>query len=118
MPKGPVPATVTFEEASEAAAQCFMNGLAAALSVIEDDETLQLIQMQGFVQCTPGFDKIPQVIDGASELAMKVLEADGTHARTAVGVSALPKNAPVEIAFIYQVKKINTPKFEGRYAWL
>ena len=118
MPQGRVPNEVSAEDAYTAAGQCFMNGLAAALSVLEANESLRLVQMQGFVQCVPEFKEIPQVINGASELAMKVFGTEGTHARTAVGVAALPKNAPVEIAFTYQVEKEDSPKFEGRYNWL
>ena len=73
--------------------------------------------MQGFVQSAAGFHEQPAVLNGASELAVKIFGENGKHARTAVGVSNLPKNVAVEISCTFQVLKAEA-KFNGRYGWI
>ena len=114
---GSVPTEVSVEKAAEGAAICLMNNVAAALTLLEDDETLRLVQMQGFVQSAEGFHEQPAVLNGASELAVKIFGENGKHARTAVGVSNLPKNVAVEISCTFQVLKAEA-KFNGRYGWI
>ena len=57
------------------------------------------------------------MLNGASELAVKIFGENGKHARTAVGVSNLPKNVAVEISCTFQVIKAEA-KFTGRYGWI
>lgn len=117
MPTGSVPSEVSLEKAQKAAEICFINALSAAVDLIKETEDLQLVQIQGFVQCDSTFADMPLVINGASEFALQLMEDKGTHARTAVGVSSLPKNAPVEIACIFNVLDAGTPTYSGRYEW-
>lgn len=114
---GTVPTELPVEKATEGAAICLMNNIAAALSMVEPGETIRLVQMQGFVQSAPDFHEQPAVLNGASELAVKILGDYGKHARTAVGVAALPKNAGVEISCTFQVvpKEAN---FKGSMNWI
>ncbi len=114
---GIVPAELSPEKAKEGAAICLLNNIAAAMSLLEDGETLKLVQMQGFVQSSPDFKEQPAVLNGASELAVQILGDNGKHARTAVGVAALPKNAGVEISCTFQAVKSET-QFSGRYSWI
>lgn len=114
---GTVPDVIPVEKAAEGAAICLMNNIAAALTQLEDGETLRLVQMQGFIQSAPGFHEQPAVLNGASELAVKIFGDNGKHARTAVGVSNLPKNVAVEISCTFQVIKAEA-KFTGRYGWI
>lgn len=114
---GTVPTELSADKAKQAAEICFLNNLAAAMSLLEDGETLKLTQMQGFVQSAADFHEQPAVLNGASELAVKILGDNGKHARTAVGVSALPKNAGVEISCTFQVIK-SEAQFNGRYGWI
>ncbi len=114
---GTVPNEIPVEKAAEGAAICLMNNVAAALTLLQEDETLRLVQMQGFVQSAAGFHEQPAVLNGASELAVKIFGENGKHARTAVGVSALPKNVAVEISCTFQVIKAEA-KFNGRYGWI
>jgi len=114
---GIVPDALAPEKAKEGAAICFLNNLAAALSKLQDGESLKLVQLQGFVQSNPEFKEQPAILNGASELAVQILGDNGKHARTAVGVAALPKNAGVEVSCTFQVIKSET-KFEGRYGWI
>lgn len=104
-PRGFVGAEVSEVEAQEAAAASFLNGLAAAATVLREGETLELLQLQGFVQAAPNFENHAAVLNGASELAIKVLGERGKHARAAVGVASLPKAVPVEIAFVFAAVK-------------
>lgn len=114
---GIVPAELSPEKAKEGAAICLLNNIAAAMSMLEEGETLKLVQMQGFVQSSPNFKEQPAILNGASELAVQILGDNGKHARTAVGVAALPKNAGVEISCTFQVIK-SEAKFQGRMNWI
>ena len=102
---GTVPTELPAEKAKEAAQICILNNIAAALTQLKSGETLKLVQMQGFVQSASDFHEQPAVLNGASELAVQILGENGKHARTAVGVSALPKNAAVEISCTFQAIK-------------
>ena len=96
---------ISVEKAKEAAQICFLNNIAAALTQLKAGETLRLVQIQGFVQSANDFHDQPIVLNGASELAVQILGENGKHARTAVGVSTLPKNVAVEISCTFQAIK-------------
>ena len=59
------------------------------------------MRLGGFVNCSPQFNEIPQVINGASDLMHELFGANGSHARTAVGVANLPRGAAVEVDGIF-----------------
>ena len=102
---GKVGAEVTPEQAKEMAQICALNALAAISSVADIDQIERVVRVGGFVNGVPGFVAIPQVINGASELLIKLFgEENGKHARTAVGVAELPLNAPVEVEMVVQLK--------------
>ena len=102
---GKVGAEVTPEQAKEMAQICALNGLAAISLVADVDQIERVIRVGGFVNGVPGFVAIPQVINGASELLIKLFgEVNGKHARTAIGVAELPLNAPVEVEMVVQLK--------------
>ncbi|MGG8405339.1 RidA family protein [Streptomyces sp. 12297] len=101
---GKVGAEVSAEEAKQLAATCALNALAAVKSVIGDlDKIVRVVKVVGFVASAPDFTGQPGVINGASELLGQVLGEKGVHARSAVGVSVLPLDAPVEIEFQVEV---------------
>ena len=80
-----------------------LNGLAAARSAIGSlDRITRVVKVVGFVASTPDFTGQPGVINGASELLGEIFGEPGTHARSAVGVAALPLDAPVEIEFLFE----------------
>ena len=114
---GSVPNELSVEKATEAARICLLNNIAAAVSTLQHGETLKLVQMQGFVQSAADFHEQPAVLNGASELAEKILGENGKHARTAVGVAALPKNAAVEISCTFQVIPEEV-RYNGRMNWI
>jgi len=102
---GKVGAEVTPEQAKDMAQICALNALAAISLVADIDQVERIIRVGGFVNGVPGFVAIPQVINGASELLIKLFgEVNGKHARTAIGVAELPLNAPVEVEIVVQLK--------------
>ena len=102
---GKVGAEVTPEQAKDMAQICALNALAAISLVADIDQIERVVRVGGFVNGVPGFVAIPQVVNGASELLIKLFgEINGKHARTAIGVAELPLNAPVEIEMVVQLK--------------
>jgi enamine deaminase RidA (YjgF/YER057c/UK114 family) len=102
---GKVGASVTPEQAKEMAQICALNALAAINLVADVDQIERIIRVGGFVNGVPGFIAVPAVVNGASELLIKLFgEVNGKHARTAVGVAELPLDAPVEIEMTVQLK--------------
>ena len=102
---GKVGAEVTPEQAKEMAQICALNALAAISLVADIDQIERVVRVGGFVNGVSGFVAIPQVINGASELLIKLFgEVNGKHARTAIGVAELPLNAPVEVEMVVQLK--------------
>ena len=103
--EGKVGKEVTPEEAKEMAQVCALNALAAIASVADIDQIERIVRVGGFVNGIPGFFAIPQIINGASELFIKLFgEVNGKHARTAIGVAELPLNSPVEVEVLVSLK--------------
>ena len=102
---GKVGSDVTPEQAKDMAQVCALNALAAISLVADIDQIERVVRVGGFVNGIPGFVAIPAVINGASELLIKLFgEVNGKHARTAIGVAELPLNAPVEVEMVVQLK--------------
>ena len=103
--EGKVGKEVTPEEAKVMAQVCALNALAAIALVADIDQIERIVRVGGFVNGIPGFFAIPPIINGASELFIKLFgEVNGKHARTAIGVAELPLNAPVEVEVLVQLK--------------
>ena len=103
--EGKVGSDVTAEDAKKMAEICALNALSAISLVADIDMIEKIVRVGGFVNGAPGFVAIPAVINGASELLIKLFgEVNGKHARTAVGVAELPLNAPVEVEMVVQLK--------------
>ncbi len=100
---GLVGSDVSVEDAVECARQCALNALAAVASQAGGLDGVRIVKVVGFVASAQGYTAQPQVINGASELIGDVLGDHGVHARSAVGVAALPLNAPVEVEVIAEV---------------
>ena len=102
--EGKVGKEVTPEEAKDMAQICALNALAAISLVADIDQIEKIVRVGGFVNGAPGFVAVPAVINGASELFIKLFgDVNGKHARTAIGVAELPLNAPVEVEIIVQI---------------
>ncbi len=100
---GKVGAEVSPEHARVAARTCALNALAAIDALVGIDNVTRIVKVVGFVASAPGFSGQPGVINGASELLGEVFGEAGQHARSAVGVSELPLDAPVEVELIVEV---------------
>jgi enamine deaminase RidA (YjgF/YER057c/UK114 family) len=93
------------ETAQRAAGVCALNAIAAVKSLIGDlDKVIRVVKVVGFVASHPTFTNQPVVINGASEVLAQAFGDAGVHARSAVGVAALPRNAAVEVEIIVEVR--------------
>ncbi|AFM19489.1 putative translation initiation inhibitor, yjgF family [Mycolicibacterium chubuense NBB4] len=100
---GKVGAEVSVDDAKRLARQCALNALAAVDSLVGIDAVVRVVKVVGFVASAPGFHGQPAVVNGASEFFAEVFGDAGAHARSAVGVSELPLDAPVEVEIIVEV---------------
>jgi enamine deaminase RidA (YjgF/YER057c/UK114 family) len=101
---GKVGAEITADEAADLARTCALNALAAVHDLVGLDSVVRVVKVLGFVASAPDFTGQPGVINGASELLRDVFGDAGAHARSAVGVAALPLDAPVEVELIVEVR--------------
>jgi enamine deaminase RidA (YjgF/YER057c/UK114 family) len=101
---GKVGGEVTEEQALECARQCGLNALAAVRAEIGELSAIKrFVKVVVFVASTPDFTGQPAVANGASDLFGEVFGEAGRHARSAVGVAALPRDAPVEVELVVEV---------------
>jgi enamine deaminase RidA (YjgF/YER057c/UK114 family) len=101
--KGQLGAGVSVEDGQKAARACAINlqQLKAALGDL--DKVVRVMRLGGFINSSPGFTEGPKVMNGASDLMVEVFGDKGRHARTTVGVSALPADAAVEVEGLFEV---------------
>jgi enamine deaminase RidA (YjgF/YER057c/UK114 family) len=101
---GKVGAEVNAEAAKELAKRCALNALGAVEALVGLSRVVRVVKVVGFVASAEGFTDQPTVINGASELFGAVFGDAGKHARSAVGVSELPRNTPVEVEAIFEIE--------------
>jgi enamine deaminase RidA (YjgF/YER057c/UK114 family) len=102
---GKVGADVDPETAKRLAQTCCLNALAAVRAELGDLSAVKrVVKVVGFVASTPDFTGQPGVVNGASELLGEVFGDAGIHARSAVGVTSLPLDAPVEVELVVEVR--------------
>lgn len=102
---GKVGKDVSVEQGYEAARVVALNCLASAKSVLGDlDRIKRVVKLLGMVNCTEDFGEQPKVINGASDLLVQLFGESGRHARSAVGMQALPFGIAVEIEMIFEVE--------------
>lgn len=96
---------LTVEQGYEAARLAALNALAIVRHELGTlDRVRRIVRMTGHVASAEGFVQHPAVINGASDLLVKIFDAAGQHARVALGAAELPFDAPVELELIVQVK--------------
>ncbi len=96
---------VSAQDAKQLAQTCALNAIAAVKSVVGDlDKVTRVVKVVGFVASDPSFTGQPGVVNGASELLGTAFGEAGVHARSAVGVAALPLDAPVEVEIVVTVE--------------
>lgn len=94
------------DDAYQGARICALNCLAAIEQAAGGlDNVDRILKVNGYINAEPGFRKTPKVLDGASDLLLEVFGERGRHARSAIGVSALPDNAVVEVEMIVWLKE-------------
>lgn len=100
---GRVGAEITTEAAKKLAARCALNALAAIDALVGLERVVKVVKVLGFVASADGYTDQPEVVNGASELFGSVFGEAGRHARSAVGVAALPRGVPVEVEAIVEI---------------
>ena len=100
---GKVGAEVDPETAAACAQQCALNALAAAAALVPLEQVSRVVKLVVYVASAPDFTGQPGVGNGASHLVGEVFGDAGRHARSAVGVTALPLDAPVEVELVLEV---------------
>jgi len=102
--KGQLGAGVSVEDGQKAARACAINLLAQAKAALGDlDKVARVVRLGGFVNSAPGFLDGPRVMNGASDVMVAVFGEKGRHARTTVGVPALPRDAAIEVEALFEV---------------
>lgn len=103
--RGKLGGSVTTEAGKAAARQCMINVLAQVrLAVGGDlDRVQRVVRLGGFIASTPDFTAQSEVMNGASDLAVAVFGEAGRHARSTVGVAALPLDCTVEVEGIFEI---------------
>ncbi len=101
---GKVGQELTVEEGYQTAQNVALNCLASIKATIGDlDKVKRFVKLLGMVNCTDDFKDQPKVINGCSDLLAAIFEEAGKHARSAVGMQALPNQIPVEIEMILEI---------------
>jgi enamine deaminase RidA (YjgF/YER057c/UK114 family) len=104
--KGKLGLELGLEDGYEAARVACLNALAIVRAELGNlDEIRRIVKVTGYVASAPDFFDQPKVVNGASELLLKVFGERGKHARAAVGCSSLPGDAPVEIEMIVEIEE-------------
>ncbi|WP_242895193.1 RidA family protein [Actinomadura litoris] len=94
------------EQGYQAAREAAIRSLALVREELGSlDRVRRIVKILGFVNCEAGFDRNPQVLNGASDLMVEIFGDAGRHARSAIGAIALPHDFAVELEMIVQVKE-------------
>jgi enamine deaminase RidA (YjgF/YER057c/UK114 family) len=102
--KGQLGGSVSIEDGQKAARACAINLLAQAKAALGDlDAVKRVLRLGGFINSIPGFTEGAKVMNGASDLMVEVFGDKGRHARSTVGVPALPADAAVEVEGLFEV---------------
>lgn len=102
--KGRVGDGVSIEDGQKAARMCAIHLLSQVKAALGDlDKVVRVIRLGGFINSAPGFTEGPKVMNGASDVMVAVFGDRGRHARSTVGVAALPADAAVEVEGLFEV---------------
>mmetsp|Transcript_19825 Transcript_19825/g.27885 ORF Transcript_19825/g.27885 Transcript_19825/m.27885 type:complete len:156 (-) Transcript_19825:300-767(-) len=104
--KGKVGKDITAERGYESARMCAINIISTLKTELKSlDKVKKIVKIVGFVNCTDDFEGQPAVINGASDLFVKVFEERGVHARSAVGSNALPLGISTEVECVVEIEE-------------
>jgi enamine deaminase RidA (YjgF/YER057c/UK114 family) len=102
--KGQLGGSVSVEDGQKAARACAINILAQLKAGLGDlDKIARVVRLGGFINSVAGFADGPKVMNGASDLMVAAFGDKGRHARTTIGVAALPLDAAVEVEASFEV---------------
>lgn len=101
---GKIGKDLTPEQGKEAARVAALNVLSVIQHVIGFEKFERILRVVGYVQASPDFHEISNVVNGASDLFLEIFGSNGIHARSAVGMASLPLNAAVELEVTVQVR--------------
>jgi enamine deaminase RidA (YjgF/YER057c/UK114 family) len=100
---GSVGADLSVEQGQAAARRCALQALAALRDMLGTLNGIRVVKLDVFVASAPGFTDQPMVANGASDVLVEIFGDEGRHARTSVGVTALPLGSSVEVAVIARI---------------
>ena len=107
--RGKLGRDLTVEQGYDAARMAAINHLAILKAFLGDlDRIERVVKVVGHVNCAPGFNRLPPVLNGASDLLVEVFGEAGRHARLALGAAELNDDIPVETEMIVQVRQPTT----------
>jgi enamine deaminase RidA (YjgF/YER057c/UK114 family) len=102
--KGKLGGGVSMDDGVAAARACAINVLAQVKAALGDlDKVARVVRLGGFISSSPDFLEHPKVMNGASDLMVGAFGDKGRHARTTIGVAALPGDAAVEVEAMFEV---------------
>ena len=101
--RGKVGETVSVEQGYAAARECALSALAAMQDAGVLDRIVRVVRVAGYVACVSTFGEQSKVVNGASDLLVQIFGEEGKHARVAVGTTALPLGACVEVEFLFEL---------------
>lgn len=102
--EGPVGSEVSESEGYQAARLCVINAIAQLKAALGDlDKITRIVRVEGYVYSAPGFRGQPYVLNGASDLLNDVFGERGKHTRTALGITEMPLNSPVQLVLWAEV---------------
>ena len=102
--KGQLGGAVSIEEGQKAARACAVNLLTQVKAALGDlDKVARVVRLGGFINAATGFADAPKVMNGASDLMVAAFGDKGKHARSTIGVAALPADAAVEVEGMFEV---------------
>jgi enamine deaminase RidA (YjgF/YER057c/UK114 family) len=102
--KGKLGGGVSIEDGAKAAKASAILLLAQLKAALGDlDKVVRVVRLGGFINSTPDFIDGPKVMNGASDLMVTAFGDKGRHARTTIGVAALPADAAVEVEGMFEV---------------
>ena len=103
---GKVGDAVSLEQGYEMARNCALNHLAIIKAAFGSlDKVERIVKVTGYVNVAPGFKEMPKVVNGESDLLVRLWGEKGQHTRAALGVASLSQDAPVETDIIVQIRE-------------
>jgi enamine deaminase RidA (YjgF/YER057c/UK114 family) len=102
--RGQLGGAVSMEDGIKAARACAINLIAQVKAAVGDlDKIVRVVRLGGFINSAAGFTDGPKVMNGASDLMVETFGDKGRHARSTVGVAALPADAAVEVEGLFEI---------------